>query len=311
MFKYITRRMFWSIVTLFAILILLFLLLQFLPGTPFNDEKLSEASKALLNAKYGLDQPLLSRFGIYMKNILTEFDFGISLSIQRNWMVKNIVLPRLGISVRIGLQALALGTFMGIILGVLSASKKNTWVDTLATLIAIIGVSIPSYVFALLLSYVFGFKIPIFSIIFNFNDPIKSSILPTIALSMFVMAQVTRFLRTELIEVLGSDYIRLVEAKGISRFKIIYRHGLRNALISVITILGPLTVTLLTGSLVVEKVYAVPGIGSLLVNGILTNDYNVIVMIAFVYSALYITMNLFVDILYGIIDPRIRVAKGA
>jgi oligopeptide transport system permease protein len=311
MFKYITRRMFWSIVTLFTILILLFLLLQFLPGTPFNDEKLSEASKALLNAKYGLDQPFFSRFGIYMKNILTEFDFGISLSIQRNWMVKNIVLPRLGISVRIGLQALALGTFMGIILGVLSASKKNTWVDTLATLIAIVGVSIPSYVFALLLSYVFGFKIPIFSIIFNFNDPIKSSILPTIALSMFVMAQVTRFLRTELIEVLGSDYIRLVEAKGVSKFKVIYRHGLRNALISVITILGPLTVTLLTGSLVVEKVYAVPGIGSLLVNGILTNDYNVIVMIAFVYSALYITMNLFVDILYGIIDPRIRVAKGA
>lgn len=311
MFKYITRRMFWSIVTLFTILILLFLLLQFLPGTPFNDEKLSEASKALLNAKYGLDQPFFSRFGIYMKNILTEFDFGISLSIQRNWMVKNIVLPRLGISVRIGLQALALGTFMGIILGVLSASKKNTWVDTLATLIAIVGVSIPSYVFALLLSYVFGFKIPIFSIIFNFNDPIKSSILPTIALSMFIMAQVTRFLRTELIEVLGSDYIRLVEAKGVSKFKVIYRHGLRNALISVITILGPLTVTLLTGSLVVEKVYAVPGIGSLLVNGILTNDYNVIVMIAFVYSALYITMNLFVDILYGIIDPRIRVAKGA
>ncbi len=311
MFKYITRRMFWSIVTLFTILILLFLLLQFLPGTPFNDEKLSETSRALLNAKYGLDQPFFSRFGIYMKNILTEFDFGISLSIQRNWMVKNIVLPRLGISVRIGLQALALGTFMGIVLGVLSASKKNTWVDTLATLIAIVGVSIPSYVFALLLSYIFGFKIPIFSIIFNFNDPIKSSILPTIALSMFVMAQVTRFLRTELIEVLGSDYIRLVEAKGVTKFKVIYKHGLRNALISVVTILGPLTVTLLTGSLVVEKVYAVPGIGSLLVNGILTNDYNVIVMIAFVYSALYITMNLFVDILYGIIDPRIRVAKGA
>jgi oligopeptide transport system permease protein len=303
--------MFWSIVTLFTILILLFLLLQFLPGTPFNDEKLSETSRALLNAKYGLDQPFFSRFGIYMKNILTEFDFGISLSIQRNWMVKNIVLPRLGISVRIGLQALALGTFMGIVLGVLSASKKNTWVDTLATLIAIVGVSIPSYVFALLLSYIFGFKIPIFSIIFNFNDPIKSSILPTIALSMFVMAQVTRFLRTELIEVLGSDYIRLVEAKGVTKFKVIYKHGLRNALISVVTILGPLTVTLLTGSLVVEKVYAVPGIGSLLVNGILTNDYNVIVMIAFVYSALYITMNLFVDILYGIIDPRIRVAKGA
>ena len=311
MLKFITKRFFWSMVTLFTILILLFLLLQFLPGTPFNDEKLSEASKALLNAKYGLDQPFFSRFYIYMKNILTEFDFGISLSIQRNWMVKNIVLPRLGISIRIGLQALALGTGMGVIFGVVSASNKNTWMDTLATVVAIIGVSIPSYVFALLLSYTFGYKIPIFSIIFDFNDPLKSSILPTIALSMFVMAQVTRFLRTELIEVLGSDYIRLVEAKGANRFKVIARHGLRNALISVITILGPLTVTLLTGSLVVEKVYAVPGIGSLLVNAILTNDYNVIVMIAFVYSALYITMNLIVDILYGIIDPRIRVAKGA
>lgn len=311
MLKFITKRFFWSMVTLFTILILLFLLLQFLPGTPFNDEKLSEASKALLNAKYGLDQPFFSRFYIYMKNILTEFDFGISLSIQRNWMVKNIVLPRLGISIRIGLQALALGTGMGVVFGVVSASNKNTWMDTLATVVAIIGVSIPSYVFALLLSYAFGYKIPIFSIIFDFNDPLKSSILPTIALSMFVMAQVTRFLRTELIEVLGSDYIRLVEAKGVNRFKVIARHGLRNALISVITILGPLTVTLLTGSLVVEKVYAVPGIGSLLVNAILTNDYNVIVMIAFVYSALYITMNLIVDILYGIIDPRIRVAKGA
>ncbi len=127
---------------------------------------------------------------------------------------------------------------------------------------------------------------------------------------MFIMAQTTRFLRTELIEVLGSDYIKLVEAKGVRKFKVIYKHGLRNALISVITILGPLTVNLLTGSLVVEKVYAVPGVGSMLVNGILTNDYNVIMMIAFIYSALYIGMNLFVDIAYGIIDPRIRVAKG-
>jgi len=310
MFKYVGKRLFWAIVTLSVILFILFLLLQFMPGTPFNDEKLTLTQLAIMNAKYGLDDPFLSRLWVFYKNIVTEFDFGISLAIQKNWLVKDLVLPRLGVSIRIGLQAMLLGTSMGIILGVLSASNRNKWIDTFATIMAILGVSIPSYVFALTLSYFLGYKIQIFDIIYNHKDPFFSSFLPTIALSMFIMAQTTRFLRTELIEVLGSDYIKLVEAKGVSKFKIIYKHGLRNALISVVTILGPLTVNLLTGSLVVEKVYAVPGIGSMLVNGILTNDYNVIMMIAFVYSAMYISMNLIIDVLYGVIDPRIRVAKG-
>lgn len=311
MFKYVSKRIVWALITLAVIVFILFLLLQFMPGTPFNDEKLTAQSLEIMRARYGLDDPFLSRLWLYFKNIFTKFDFGISLSIQKNWNVSDLVLPRLGISVRIGLQALALGVFNGIILGVLSASKRNSWLDTLATLLAILGVSIPSYVFALTLSYFLGYKIQIFSIIYNHKEPFMSSILPTIALSMFIMAQTTRFLRTELIEVLGSDYIKLVEAKGVSKFKVIYRHGLRNALISVVTILGPLTVNLLTGSLVVEKVYAVPGIGSMLVNGILTNDYNVIMMIAFIYSALYIAMSLLVDVAYGLIDPRIRVTKGA
>lgn len=311
MFKYISKRLFWALVTMAVIVFILFLLLQFMPGTPFNDEKLTPQALEIMRARYGLDDPFFVRLGVYFQNILTKFDFGISMSIQKNWPVGNIVLPRLGISVRIGLQALVLGTFNGVLLGVLSASKRNSWLDTGATLLAILGVSIPSYVFALVLSYFLGYKIPLFSIIFDHKAPFYSSLLPTIALSMFIMAQTTRFLRTELIEVLGSDYIKLVEAKGVQRFRVIYKHGLRNALISVVTILGPLTVNLLTGSLVVEKVYAVPGIGSMLVNGILTNDYNVIMMIAFIYSAMYIGMNLVVDIAYGLIDPRIRVTKGA
>jgi oligopeptide transport system permease protein len=311
MLKYVGKRLLWALLTLAVIVFILFLLLQFMPGTPFNDEKLTAQSLEIMRARYGLDEPFFLRLWLYFKNIVTQFDFGISLSIQKNWNVSDLVLPRLGISVRIGLQALLLGVVNGIVLGVLSASKRNSWLDTFATLLAILGVSIPSYVFALTLSYFLGYKIPIFSIIYNHKEPFMSSILPTIALSMFIMAQTTRFLRTELIEVLGSDYIKLVEAKGVKKFKIIYRHGLRNALISVVTILGPLTVNLLTGSLVVEKVYAVPGIGSMLVNGILTNDYNVIMMIAFIYSALYIAMSLLVDIAYGLIDPRIRVTKGA
>jgi len=310
MTKYIAKRVAWALVTLFVILFILFLLLQFMPGSPFNDEKLTETQKALLYAKYGLDKPFFIRFWIYLKNVVLHGDFGISYAIKKDALVSGIVLARLGVSVRIGLQALLLGTGLGVVLGVISGSKRNTWMDTAATFAAIIGVSIPSYVLALFMSYFLGYKLNIFSITYQINNPFFSSFLPTIALSFFVMAQTTRFLRTELIEVLGSEYIKLVEAKGVSRFKVIYRHGLRNALISVVTILGPLTVNLMTGSLVVESVYGIPGIGSLLVQGIQVNDYNVIIMISFIYSLMYIIVNLFVDILYGVIDPRIRVTKG-
>lgn len=310
MTKYIAKRVAWALVTLFVILFILFLLLQFMPGSPFNDEKLTVTQKALLYAKYGLDKPFFIRFWIYLKNVVLHGDFGISYAIKKDALVAGIVLDRLGVSVRIGLQALLLGTGLGVVLGVVSGSKRNTWMDTAATFAAIIGVSIPSYVLALFMSYFLGYKLNIFSITYQINNPFFSSFLPTIALSFFVMAQTTRFLRTELIEVLGSEYIKLVEAKGVSRFKVIYRHGLRNALISVVTILGPLTVNLMTGSLVVESVYGIPGIGSLLVQGIQVNDYNVIIMISFIYSLMYIIVNLFVDILYGVIDPRIRVTKG-
>ncbi len=310
MAKYIAKRILLSLVTLFVILFILFMLLQFMPGSPFNDEKLTAAQQAVLMAKYGLDKPFFERFWIYLQNVVLRGDFGISYAIKKDMLVSGIVMSRLGTSVRIGLQALLLGTSLGVVFGVISGAKRNTWMDSLATVAAVIGVSIPSYVLALVLSFVLGYKFRIFDITYKVDQPLWSSILPTIALSFFVMAQTTRFLRTELIEVLASDYVKLVDAKGVARPKVILRHGLRNAMISVITILGPLTVNLMTGSLVVERVYGIPGIGSLLVEGIQVNDYNVIIMIAFVYSALYIFVNLIVDILYGVIDPRIRVAKG-
>ncbi len=310
MAKYIAKRVLLSLVTLFVILFILFLLLQFMPGSPFNDEKLTAARKAILLARYGLDKPFFIRFWIYLKNVVINGDFGISYAIKKDMLVSTVVMSRLGTSIRIGIQALLLGTSLGVLFGVISGAKRNTWMDSMATVAAVIGVSIPSYVLALVLSFVLGYKFRIFDITYKVDNPVWSSILPTIALSFFVMAQTTRFLRTELIEVLSSDYVKLVDAKGVDRFKVIMKHGLRNAMISVITILGPLTVNLMTGSLVVERVYGIPGIGSLLVEAIQVNDYNVIVMISFVYSALYIFVNLFVDVMYGVIDPRIRVAKG-
>ncbi len=307
--KYLLKRIAISIATLLAILLILFLMLEFMPGSPFNDEKLTADQVALLNAKYGLDKPILIRFLNYVKNMLTG-DFGVSYTISKNTPISTLLQTRLPISIRIGGQAVLLGTIVGLILGIIAALKHNTIWDTLTTIISVLGVSLPSYVFALALSYSLGFKLTLFPLLYSADTPFKSSVLPTIALCMFTIATIARFTRTEMIDVLGSDYILLAESKGISGVQLIVKHQLRNALIPIITVLAPLIVGLMTGSLVIEKIFSIPGIGSLLVTAIQSNDYNVIVAIAFIYSAMYIGIMLVVDILYGVIDPRIRLAKG-
>lgn len=307
--KYLLKRIAISIATLLAILLILFLMLEFMPGSPFNDEKLTVDQIALLNAKYGLDKPILIRFLNYVKNMLTG-DFGVSYTISKNTPISTLLQTRLPISIRIGGQAVLLGTVVGLVLGIIAALKHNTIWDTLTTIISVLGVSLPSYVFALVLSYSLGFKLTLFPLLYSADTPFKSSVLPTIALCMFTIATIARFTRTEMIDVLGSDYILLAESKGISGIQLIVQHQLRNALIPIITVLAPLIVGLMTGSLVIEKIFSIPGIGSLLVTAIQSNDYNVIVAIAFIYSAMYIGIMLVVDILYGIIDPRIRLAKG-
>ena len=213
------------------------------------------------------------------------------------------------ITIRIGLQAIVLGTVIGLLLGLIAALRRNTWADTGATVISVIGVSVPSYVFALGLCFFLGYKFKWFPITYNLSKPFLSTILPTIALSMFVIANVARFLRSEMIEVLHSDFMLLVKAKGVKKKNLILKHAMRNALIPVITVVAPLMVSLMTGSLVVEKIFAIPGMGSLLVTAIQVNDYNVIIALSFIYSILFIGTMLVVDILYGVIDPRIRLSK--
>jgi oligopeptide transport system permease protein len=203
------------------------------------------------------------------------------------------------------------GSVLGLLLGIAAALNHNSWVDSLCSIISIIGVSVPSYVFALLLAYFIGFKLGWAPILYNAKSVASSLTLPTIALAMFPIANISRFTRSEMIDVLGSDYILLVQAKGVRENDLIFHHALRNTLIPIVTVMGPLLVNLLTGSMVVEKVFAIPGIGMLMVQAIQNNDYNVVIACAFVYSAMYILMMLIVDILYGVIDPRIRVAKGA
>ncbi len=307
--KYILKRVLISLLTLLAILLVLFLLLTFMPGSPFNDEKLTEAQKIALYAKYGLDQPFFIRFVKYVM-AMAKGDLGVSYVINKNKPVAEMIAGPLMLSIRIGARGMLLGTLAGLLLGIAAALNHNSWVDSLCSVVSIIGVSVPSYVFALLLAYYVGFKLGWLPVLYSSKAVAKSMIGPMIALAMSPMANVSRFTRSEMIDVLNSDYIQLVQAKGVRQNNLILHHALRNTLIPIITIMGPILVNLLTGSMVVEKVFGVPGIGTLMVTAIGSNDYNVVIMCAFVYSAMYIVMMLIIDILYGIIDPRIRVAKG-
>lgn len=241
---------------------------------------------------------------------MLQGDFGVSYSIQMNMPVAQMLDARLWTSIRIGLQAVVVGVIIGLALGIAAALKKNTWIDTVASLLAVVGVSIPSFVFALFFILFFAKKLNILPALYNVHQPFISSIMPTIALSVFTIANIARFTRSEMAEVLGSEYMQLAQSKGLSKGVLIFRHALRNTLIQVVTVLAPLIVGLMTGSLVIEKMFSIPGIGQLLTMGIQVNDYNVIMACAFVYSLMYIIVMLIVDLLYGVIDPRIRLVKG-
>lgn len=306
--KYILKRIGIAALTLLVILFILFIMLELMPGSPFNDEKLTDAQRAIINAKYGLDKPVFLRFFNYLKAMLSG-DFGVSYNISKNTPITQLLESRLPLSLRIGGQAVLIGTAVGIVLGLIAAVKHNTIFDTLTTVISVLGVSLPSYVFAMALIYSMGFKLKWFPLLYELDEPFHSTVLPTVALSMFTIATVARFTRTEMLEVLGSEYMLLAESKGMHRNRLIFVHALRNALIPIITVLAPLVVSLMTGSLVIEKLFSIPGIGSLMVTAIQSNDYNVIIALAFVYSVMFISIMLVVDILYGIIDPRIRLAK--
>ncbi len=306
--KYILKRILYSVVAILVLLALLFTMLQFMPGSPFNDDKLSQEQIDKLYEKYGLDQPVYVRYVKYVGNILRG-DFGVSYNISANTPITQLLQTRLPTSIRLGGQAVLFGATLGLILGLVAALKHNTIFDTIATIISVLGVSLPSYVFALGLSYLFGYKLAWLPLLYQLDNQFISSILPTVALAMFSMANIARFTRTEMLEVLHSDYILLAESKGISGPTLIIRHALRNALIPIITVLGPLIVNTMTGSLVIEKIFSIPGIGELMVRSIQSNDYNVTIALSFVYSVMYIGIMLIVDVLYGIVDPRIRLSK--
>ncbi|EEP7701098.1 ABC transporter permease [Listeria monocytogenes serotype 1/2b] len=307
MVKYTLKRVLYMLITLFIIASVTFVLMKFLPGTPYrNQEKLSDEQIHMMNEKYGLNDSIPVQYFNYMTG-LVKGDLGVSFQLD-NRPVSEILSALIGPSVQLALEAMAFGVIFGILLGVIAAMYQNKWPDYTSTFIAILGKSVPSFVFATVLQYWLGAKLQIFPVAGwgTFAD----TILPAFALAMFPLATAARFMRTELIDVFASDYVLLAKAKGNSRTEVAVKHAIRNALIPLITVLGPLSVALMTGSLVIENIYSIPGIGSQFVSSIQTNDYPVIMGTTILFAVMLVFVILVVDILYGLIDPRIRVSGG-
>lgn len=308
MAKYIGKRVIYMFVSLFIIATFTFMLMKMLPGSPLaSAAKLTIEQREVVYEKYGLNDPVPVQYVRYMGN-LVKGDFGVSFQYE-SVEVRTLIMEKLKYSALLGAQALIFGTLLGIVLGVIAALKQNSIWDYGSTIIAIIGISIPSFVFAVLLQYVFAVWLEILPV--GLWESWKSSILPSIALAMGPIAISARFIRTEMIEVLSSDYILLARAKGANWFEIAFKHAFRNALIPLVTMLGPVAAGLLTGSLVVEQIFAIPGIGEQFVTSINLNDYSVIMGTTMFFAVFLIVIILIVDILYGIIDPRIRLSGGS
>ncbi|HDJ7463592.1 TPA: ABC transporter permease [Staphylococcus aureus] len=306
MIKYFLKRIFYMAISLVIITTITFFLMKLMPGSPFNDAKLSPDQKYILNEKYGLNDPIPIQYLNYMKNVFTG-DFGYSFQ-YHNQPVWDIIKPRLIPSLEMGITAMIIGVLIGLILGVASVAKQNTWIDYCATLISVLAVSVPSFVLAVLLQFVFAVKLRWFPV--AGWEGISTVILPSFALSAIVIATVTRYIRAELLEVLKSDYILLARAKGVPNKRVLYTHALRNALIPLVTVLVPMMASILTGTLTIENTFGVPGLGDQFVRSIATNDFPVIMATTILFSSFFIVSIFLVDMLYIIIDPRIRIQGG-
>ena len=313
MTRYVAKRVLMSVLTLFLIIFVLFVLVRVMPGNPFPVERMSAEMILLKRAELGLDKPILEQFADYMM-MLMQGSFGNGTSLYNGAPIKPIMMTCLENSFKVGVLSILFGTVIGLIIGIVAALNRGKILDGVCTVISILGVCIPSYVFMIFLQYFFAYKIAFFPYFFDSSRFLESSIMPSLSLSLFSISAVARFTRNEMIEVMNSDYVKLAQAKGLYGFELIRRHVLRNALIPVVTVIAPLVVDLLTGAMVIEKIYGINGAGSLMVNAIAGDgvDYNYVLALGIVFSALYICVMLILDILYGIIDPRIRLtAKEA
>ncbi|MBR5914778.1 MAG: ABC transporter permease [Selenomonadaceae bacterium] len=312
MAKYIAKRILLALATLFVIVFVLFVLIRIMPGNPFNVERMTAEMIALKRAELGLDKPILEQFVNYL-SMLMQGSFGNGTSLYNGAPIKPILFSCMENSFKIGGLSILIGTVVGLLIGITAALHRGKFLDGFCTVTSILGVCVPSYVFMIFLQYFFSYKIPFFPYFFDSSNFVFSSIMPALSLSLFTIATVSRFTRNEMVEVMNSDYVKLAESKGLYGFELLRKHVLRNALIPVVTVIAPLVVDLMTGAMVIEKIYGINGMGKLMVDAIAGDgvDYNYVLALGILFSAMYIFVMLVLDILYGILDPRIRIDKNS
>ena len=300
--KYILKRIALAILTVWVVITVTFFVMRAVPGGPFMSEKaISDAAQAALEAKYGLDKPLSEQYFTYLKDIVTEFDFGPSLKL-RGRSVIDIIVDGMKVSAKLGLMAAGIALVVGVVLGAVAALRRNKPIDKAIMVMTTAFISMPSFIMGTLLLLMFAVILPIFP---ANGSTAEGLVLPIITLSLYPMAYITRLTRSSMLDVLGQDYIRTARAKGVAPMKIIFGHALKNSLIPVITYVGPMLAYIVTGSLVVEQIFAVPGIGRYFVSSITGRDYPLIMGTTIVLASLIVIMNLLSDIMYKVVDPRI------
>lgn len=312
MIKYFLKRIGYAVVTLFVLVTLTFFMQRLLPGDPFiGDKQLPQATMDALYAKYGLDQPAWVQYLMYLGNCL-HGDLGLSL--QNDRPVTTIIGESFMVSFDVGIRAIIFAFVLGVVLGTIAAIKHGGALDTICMLVALIGVSVPSFIVGSILQYYLGLQLTraAGTAIFATTgwDAFNSKILPVFALGFGSLAQISRLTRTSMLDVLSQDYIKTAKAKGLSQPAIIWKHALRNSIMPVVTVLGPITAGVLTGAFVVENIFSIPGLGRYFVQSIQVYDYTMISGTTIFYGAFLILANLVVDLVYGIIDPRVKLEEG-
>lgn len=303
MAKYIVKRILMAVVTVFAVASFTFFLMNMVPGGPFMSEKaVSPQAQAALEAKFGLDKPLSEQYATYMKDLLSG-DLGLSVK-QRGRTVNQIIAMKFPVSARIGGMAILAAVLIGIPFGSIAAFRRGKMADNIIIFFSTCGIAVPSFVICTILMYFLGQK---FKILPTFGlSTWKHYVMPVIALSMYPASYISRLMRSSMLDVLGQDYMRTAKAKGLSQFISLFKHALRNAILPVVTYLGPLLAYTVTGSFIVEKIFTIPGLGSEFIGSITGRDYPLIMGTTIFLATLMVAMNVVVDIAYKFIDPRIK-----
>ena len=305
MIKYIIKRVIAALLTLFLLVTAVFFLVRLIPGEPFTNPKLTPAVRENLERYYGFDKPLAEQYLQYMGNLL-QGNFGYSMK-YTNKTVNYIIGQTFPFSADLGLRALCTAITFGLVLGIVAARNRGNGIDFLCVLVAILGTSIPDFIMGAILQFFFGIKwglLPVAK-----YEGFEYTILPTLALSFYTLTSVSRIMRSSMLEVTSQEYIKTARSKGVSEFRITWKHQIRNAIMPVLTVLGPTVAAVLTGTFVIEAMYAIPGMGKYYVESTINNDYSMVLGMTLFYGVFLVFCNLVVDLLYGLVDPRVRVGK--